>query len=377
MIDNELKKKVESILFTSGKKLRLDDIAKLLGMREHEHLLIILKELQGEYESGDHAFTLLQDGESWKLSVRDRYAPVVSKMMIQTELTKTVMETLAVIAYKAPMLQSDLIKIRTNKAYDHLLELEKFGYIIRKKKGRTKEIGLAGKFFEYFDVPAERLKERFRSVEELETAVKQQEIKAAQIRKEIASTLSQTRINEEEHKQAVQQEIQLIEDHIENIPVIELIDNKGHVHPLVIVDEVESYKQEPLGTTQLKIFKEELAGLEVVQTTTKPEQGEPQFLGEMQVYERKVRKKKTVKQDQEAKTISPEFEESIESTTESTHPSITQEAPLLFGEKPSKEIAQIIERRANELMTKVESFEEEAINEKRVDKGISDKSAGE
>ena len=59
---------------------------------------------------------------------------MVRKIVTETELTRSVMETLAVIAFKYPILQSDLIKLRTNKAYDHLVELEKSGYISRQKR---------------------------------------------------------------------------------------------------------------------------------------------------------------------------------------------------------------------------------------------------
>ena len=73
------------------------------------------------------------------------------------------METLAVIAWKVPVLQSDIISIRTNKAYDHLVELEKSGFISRSKSGRTKLIKLTDRFFNYFDVKnAEAMKEKFK-----------------------------------------------------------------------------------------------------------------------------------------------------------------------------------------------------------------------
>ena len=90
------------------------------------------------------------------------------------------METLAVIAWKYPVLQSEVTKIRTNKAYEHLRELEEMGYITREKKGRTRQIKLTQKFFDYFDiVEKEKLKEKFKGI-----ADKQEEKLANEIKEE-------------------------------------------------------------------------------------------------------------------------------------------------------------------------------------------------
>jgi len=170
--NEEIKKKIESILFAAGKKIEIIEIAKLCRLSHNLDLVEdILSELKKKYQDDDSSLMLMQEGTAWKLTVREKYANVVQTIVTQSELSKTIMETLAVIAYKTPVLQSEIIKIRTNKAYDHLKELENSGYITRRKKGRTKLIELTPKFFEYFDVPPEKLKERFKTVEELEKAV--------------------------------------------------------------------------------------------------------------------------------------------------------------------------------------------------------------
>lgn len=94
------------------------------------------------------------------------------------------METLAVIAFKYPILQSDLIKIRTNKAYDHLVELEKSGYITRQKHSRTNLIKLTEKFFKYFDLTEEKLKEQFRDFDSIARAIKEKEEEVEKIKDE-------------------------------------------------------------------------------------------------------------------------------------------------------------------------------------------------
>ena len=135
--------------------MALDEISRLCRSKS-EDVLASLKELRKEYDEMQSSLMLIEDGHLWKFTVRDHLIPVIRKIVTDTELTRSVLETLAVIAFKYPILQSDLIKIRTNKAYDHLAELELAGYISRQKQGRTNLIKLTDKFFRYFDLNQEK-----------------------------------------------------------------------------------------------------------------------------------------------------------------------------------------------------------------------------
>ncbi|MBI3051578.1 SMC-Scp complex subunit ScpB [Candidatus Woesearchaeota archaeon] len=162
----ELRNKTEAILFAAGKKVSVDYIAKLTRTPKEE-VLKALAQLKEEYAAKGSSLLVVDDGESWKFVVRESYSPIVRKIVPTTELTKTVIETLAVIAWKAPVLQSEVIRIRTNKAYDHLSEIEKAGLISREKHGRTQLIKLAQKFYDYFDVHSEQeVKDKFRKLGE-------------------------------------------------------------------------------------------------------------------------------------------------------------------------------------------------------------------
>ena len=158
----DLKNRIEALLFSSGKKMGLAEICRLCRIKQ-EDAVPLLSQLKSDYDSKNSSLLLIDDGDGWKLTVREEYSKVVRRIVAETELTKSVMETLAVIAWKVPVLQSDIISIRTNKAYDHLVELEKSGFISRSKSGRTKLIKLTDRFFNYFDVKnAEAMKERFK-----------------------------------------------------------------------------------------------------------------------------------------------------------------------------------------------------------------------
>lgn len=182
---SDLRKQLESILFAAGKKLSIEEFSKLTREKDLNRIISELKELQKELDEKESSIMLVQEGDYWKFSVREKYLPFVRKIVTQTELPKSIIETLAVVSFKAPVLQSLIIKIRTNKAYSHLEQLEEMGYISREKKGRTKLIKLTQKFFEYFDVPPEKLKERFSGFQELDKVIseKEKELEAEESRR--------------------------------------------------------------------------------------------------------------------------------------------------------------------------------------------------
>ena len=161
---NNAKNKVEALLFSSARRMSIEEIGELTGIKDLEAIKNALNELKTDYESRGGSVALIEDGRHWKLNVKDHYLPIVQKIVSRTELDKPLMETLAVIAWKYPILQSEVIRIRHNKAYDHLKQLEEMEFITRNKFGRTRKITLTEKFFEYFDLPSEEAREAFKRV---------------------------------------------------------------------------------------------------------------------------------------------------------------------------------------------------------------------
>ncbi len=169
-----LKAQLESILFAAGKAVSIQDLQKLCKEKS-DKIRAALGELSKDYNEHDSSLMLVEEGESYKLTVREQYLPLVKDVVSETELPKSIMETLAVIAFKHPILQSELVKIRSNKAYDHLNELEQTGYIKREAYGRTRKIHLTQKFFDYFDLPPNKVKEAFASFEAVSKEIEKQE----------------------------------------------------------------------------------------------------------------------------------------------------------------------------------------------------------
>lgn len=156
----ELKKQIESILFSMGRRVTLEELSRICHERDHAKILHELEVLKQELEEKQSSIVLIEDNNTFRFTVRDQFLSLVRKVVKKTELPKGVLETLALVAAKAPVLQSTIVRQRTNKAYDHLSSLENTGYITREKKGRTKLLKLTNKFFSYFDIPQDKLKEK-------------------------------------------------------------------------------------------------------------------------------------------------------------------------------------------------------------------------
>jgi len=144
---------IEAVLFVSGKFLNVQEIVSLSGFNT---ILVydFLEKLREKYISSDSAIEIIEKNNLWKMDVKQQYSNMVNKLAGgNTEFSKAEQETLAIIAFKQPIKQSVVIKIRGNKAYDHIKNFTDLGLIRRKKFGHTHELSLSEEFYNYFNLP--------------------------------------------------------------------------------------------------------------------------------------------------------------------------------------------------------------------------------
>lgn len=158
MENNE--KKVEAVLFAVGKEITPERISSLCSL-DLKEVNRIVKKLISKYADRDNSLKIVKMDNGWKLTVEDEFIPLVSNIVSSTELERPLMDTLAVIAWKYPIVQSEIIKLRGTGAYEHMKMLEEQGFIVKEKFGRTYKVKLTQKFFEYFDLPSEEAKQAF------------------------------------------------------------------------------------------------------------------------------------------------------------------------------------------------------------------------
>ena len=178
---NDLKK-LEAVFFVSGRFLNMQELVSLTDLNP---IIIyeLIEKLQEKYEKKDSAIEIVKTpkgvhqggastssrprdiskemstrgkNEMWKMDVCQEYSFVINKLATgSSEFSKAEQETLAIIAFKQPMKQSVLIKIRGNRAYEHVKKFFDLGLIKKKKSGHTNELSLSDDFYDYFNVSGE------------------------------------------------------------------------------------------------------------------------------------------------------------------------------------------------------------------------------
>ena len=148
------KRIAEAALFMSPDPLPLVELAKTMGIESKAQARHILDDLIEEFNSKGIALEIVKVGDDrYRMQVRDEILPKVSHLAITVDLSKPVLRTLAIIAFKQPIRQSIVVKLRGNKAYDHIHLLEEQGFIKRTKEANTFLLETTKKFEQYFGPP--------------------------------------------------------------------------------------------------------------------------------------------------------------------------------------------------------------------------------
>ena len=161
----DIKNRIEAVLFTVGRFVDLDELSKLTGIASKGTLNEALQSLIQDYKNKESSLEIIRENEKFKLNLKKEYLYLTTQLLDQTEFDKPTQETLALIAYKQPVLQSEIIKIRGNGAYDHISKLKEMEFIESGKAGRTRLLKTSTKFYDYFDVLGEELKQKLESIQ--------------------------------------------------------------------------------------------------------------------------------------------------------------------------------------------------------------------
>ncbi len=154
----ENRNKIEAILFITGRFLSVNEIGSMTGIKSENFVKQALEDLSSNYNSNNSALQIINQENKWKLNVKKEFLHLTDNLLSDSEFDRPTQETLAIVAYKNPVLQAEVIKIRGNKAYDHIKSMREGGFITSEKNGRTRLLKLTPKFFEYFDVMEDSLK---------------------------------------------------------------------------------------------------------------------------------------------------------------------------------------------------------------------------
>lgn len=175
----ELKKIIEGILFISSEPVSIGTLKNILNgeVKEHE-IESVIRELQIEYASEHRGIELKESAGGFQFRTKPELKEWIKKLEIfkPQRLTRSAVETLAIIAYKQPITKGEIDKIRggidSSGALRSLLEKKLIKIVGRKNEapGRPFMYGTTKKFLEVFSLqdlndlpPIEELEEKIRN----------------------------------------------------------------------------------------------------------------------------------------------------------------------------------------------------------------------
>lgn len=156
-MDN-LKAIVEGLLFASDTPLTTDKIKSVLEVADRKAIREVLTSLTQEYESAKRGFFLSEVAGGFQLRTRPEYRQWIRRLKETrpARLSRAGMETLAIIAYKQPVLRSDVEYLRgvdCGGTLRTLLERRLIRVLGRKDlPGRPMIYGTTKQFLELFDL---------------------------------------------------------------------------------------------------------------------------------------------------------------------------------------------------------------------------------
>jgi segregation and condensation protein B len=156
-MDN-LKPIIESLLFVSDAPLTVDQIKSVLEMDDRNAIRAVLATLTEEYDSQKRGFFLSEVAGGFQFRTRPEYRQWARrvKQSKPARLSRAAMETLAIVAYKQPVLRSDVEHLRGVDCGGTLRTLLERGIVrvLGRKDlpGRPMVYGTSKRFLEMFDL---------------------------------------------------------------------------------------------------------------------------------------------------------------------------------------------------------------------------------
>ena len=142
---------IEAVLFTSGRSMKIEELAELLGYPVDEVTLSVSQLQQTVKRRRNSALQLVEVGGRFAFEVK----PSIANHLPSTTKPKYLQSY-----SKQPLLLpitnqclNRLVELLGQKAYDHIRELAQSGLINRRKAGNTRRLTTTSRFSEVFGCP--------------------------------------------------------------------------------------------------------------------------------------------------------------------------------------------------------------------------------
>lgn len=149
-----LASKIEAILYLKAQPLTIAKIAEYARC-DRDEVEEGMIELMADYAHRESALEIVETSEGYCLQLRESFQDLV-QTLIPVDLGVGALRTLAAIALKGSIAQTDLVELRGSGAYQHVQELVGLGFVRKRRQsdGRSYWLQVTDKFYQYFQVDA-------------------------------------------------------------------------------------------------------------------------------------------------------------------------------------------------------------------------------
>lgn len=149
---------VECLLFVSGEPVPVAELSRVLGLSSAD-TRALLADMETLYREEERGVQLLVTSETAQLTSSRAYADAV-EALIQPDETRNVsqslLETLAIIAYRQPVTRADIERIRGVRCEYAVSQLQKLGLIVAVGRkdvvGKPMQFGTTDRFLRQFGI---------------------------------------------------------------------------------------------------------------------------------------------------------------------------------------------------------------------------------
>lgn len=156
---------VEAVLFASGKPLAVKEIAASLGLDDYRPVQRAVRTLEQTYGNRQSALEVRRVGDRYALQLQEKYVATVHSVT-PVEMAPRTLRALTLIAYHQPILQSHIVRMIGDVAYEEVQHLRGIGLVRTEPKGSTLELTTTRRFAEYFGIASTRPEEIRRFLEQ-------------------------------------------------------------------------------------------------------------------------------------------------------------------------------------------------------------------
>lgn len=149
---SRLASKIEAILYLKAQPLKIGQIAEF-ALCDRDTAEEGLIELMGDYAHREGALEIAETEEGYALQLRELYKPLVESI-VPLDIGLGALRTLAAIALRGPIAQSELVDVRGSGVYQHVPDLVDQGFVKKRRQadGRSSWLQVTEKFYQHFEI---------------------------------------------------------------------------------------------------------------------------------------------------------------------------------------------------------------------------------